>query len=208
VSTDEQRLAEIRARAEAATPGEWLPLEPLQAVILASLRDDGTPDEGHSTSNIGLMVGPMDGAVAVVSITVLAAYPYRDDVEHDPLWSDAAFIAHSRADVPWLLEQLAEAEQQLGTIRDLAGAQPGESTVDAVRDLVTEWDHCSKEMNHAGYVLIPELRAEIEALKRDRYGTRKLAAFTARRYVALLERMVHLEQAATDAGAGDGRGEG
>lgn len=100
------RLAEIRARAVAATPGPWKCLRPLQAVVMAALMAGGSPDESDETSTIGLMVGPERGAVALVSITTLAEYPDREDVGNDPLWSDADFIAESRADIPWLLDEI------------------------------------------------------------------------------------------------------
>lgn len=114
-----ERLDEIRARADAATPGEWGRLGPIQAVVLAPFRSDGTPDEDATTSTIGLLVGPTDGAVAAVSITVLAELPDRDDVGNDPLWRDADFIAHARQDVPDLLAAIdaltarAEAAEQI-----------------------------------------------------------------------------------------------
>lgn len=43
-------------------------------------------------------------------------------------------------------------------VRQLVGAD--ESTVDGVRDMVMEWEHYSKEMNHAGYVTMPKLKEE------------------------------------------------
>lgn len=108
-----ERLAAIRKRADAATGGPWKCLSPLQAIVLAGLRQDGTPDKDGATDTIGLMVGPTSGATCVVSITALAEYPDRDDVKNDPLWVDADFIAHARTDIPDLLADLTAARAAL-----------------------------------------------------------------------------------------------
>lgn len=78
-------------------------------------------------------------------------------------------------------------------IRELVGALDGESTVDAVRDLAAEWKHYSKEMNHVGYVLIPQLRERLAAaearVKRGEHELRQereRSASLARRHAKLL----------------------
>ena len=53
----------------------------------------------------------------------------------------------------------------LDTIRELVGAQPGESTLDAVRSMATEWEHYSQEMAQAGHETIPRLIAERDAAR-------------------------------------------
>lgn len=52
---------------------------------------------------------------------------------------------------------------QLVAVRELVSADDDESTVDAVRFVVEEWRHYSREMNRAGYVTIPALTAERDA---------------------------------------------
>lgn len=50
-------------------------------------------------------------------------------------------------------------------IREVVGAMDDETTLAAVKDMAAEWKHYSKEMNHAGYVTIPKLTAERDALR-------------------------------------------
>lgn len=75
---DEQRVAEIRARLEAATPGPW------------QTWPDGTEESVESVS-VGRFVCHLNSNMR----------QFRED---------AAFIAHAREDVPYLLARLAAAE--------------------------------------------------------------------------------------------------
>lgn len=54
--------------------------------------------------------------------------------------------------------------QELEQIREMVGGLDGETTVSAVQDVVTEWEHYSREMNKAGYVTIPGLQDRVVAL--------------------------------------------
>jgi len=79
VSAD--RLAQIKARAEAATPGPW-------EVV-----------DGFTTDPLVMV----DGAVVRVDVTSGEA-SVQD-------WRDGAFIASARTDVPWLVEQVERLER-------------------------------------------------------------------------------------------------
>lgn len=79
--TDSQRLDEIRRRAEAATPGPWENIYP-------------NVDEG-------------DIRVQVYHLEKRTVVHYSDAIAWKIKDKDAEFIAHSREDIPWLLEQLA-----------------------------------------------------------------------------------------------------
>lgn len=80
----EQRLAEIRARVEKATPGPW---------------DDCRQDDESGEFWWDIWSGTFG------SIAHVAEWARRDErmkfARHD-----AAFIAHSRDDVPWLLSEI------------------------------------------------------------------------------------------------------
>lgn len=84
-------------------------------------------------------------------------------------------IAHDRSPVPWeyreLIERMgAEVERltaERSAIRGLLECGDDESTFDAVQFLRTEWEHYSKEMNHAGYVTIPRLQRERDEARTD-----------------------------------------
>lgn len=79
--TATERLAEINARAEAATEGPWA---------------HWNPADGPSHMEIG-------GKVAWKSLRTGSQY---GDDEKIPHWADAAFIAHARTDVPALVAAL------------------------------------------------------------------------------------------------------
>lgn len=98
-----EREVEIKARAEAATPGPWIsdgmahPWKPSQRSAFddrgASIDSDATI--GHRQEVVvGGAQEEQGGAVGVL------------------LNHDAEFIAHARADVPWLLVELAAARAQ------------------------------------------------------------------------------------------------
>ena len=92
----EQRLREIRERAEAASPGPW------RTSFIRSRSGDPAGDE-HS------VLTPDCDVVADIAWQI-----GWDEQQH----RNAAFVAHARADVPWLLEQVAEARAEV-TIHSL-----------------------------------------------------------------------------------------
>lgn len=67
-----------------------------------------------------------------------------------------------RADLAAAVEVRRQDEEQLSAIREMVGALDDESTLEAVRDMATEWEHYSKEMNKAGYETIPSLTRRAE----------------------------------------------
>ena len=87
----EKRLAEIRARVEAATPGPW------------------EVDDKYSD---GFVVCELDEYVAVSTST-------DADIGLDGR-ADAEFIAHARQDIPDLLDMMDVLIQQLATVENLA----------------------------------------------------------------------------------------
>jgi hypothetical protein len=91
------RIAEIRARADAATPGHW-----------------GVHYDGKGTYTIEAQprlipgVGNVrEGVVATLRGEHGEAQPYRD----------SGFMARAREDVPFLLERVAELEGQVARVR-------------------------------------------------------------------------------------------
>lgn len=90
--TDEQRLAEIRSRAEAATPGPW------RAGLESPL---ASPDAAYR------IFAAARGAVLSVARLYHAALPNE---------ANAAFVAHAREDVPYLLALVADLQRVLGDL--------------------------------------------------------------------------------------------
>lgn len=92
-----RRLDEIRARVDAATPGHW-----------------GTDYDGKGTYYVhaGLRTTPNEG---MASDGVVAMLEGRHG--DDQTYRNARFTAHSREDVPFLLDLVAELS---GLVRDLA----------------------------------------------------------------------------------------
>lgn len=96
-----ERIAEIEARTLAATPGPWTEEKPA-----------GGPVFGFAPGMIVAATGPKQ---AIYANPPGGSYPAND----------RRFIAHARADVPWLLAQLRSAQAELEiTIkeRETAGA--------------------------------------------------------------------------------------
>jgi hypothetical protein len=88
-SEHDARVAEIKARSAAATPGPW----------------NVTELEGHWISGAGYVQG--------MTYYVFEAEQRGDGECGSMLKEDAEFVAHSREDVPFLLDRLAEARTQL-----------------------------------------------------------------------------------------------
>lgn len=90
----EAPLDAIKARVEAATPGPWW------AENLASPTMDGSSERGPTWKvKYGLPGGRLNSGPG-----------------HDK--ETAAFIAHARSDVPWLIEQLEEARAERDALLD------------------------------------------------------------------------------------------
>ena len=92
--TIETRLAEIRARAEAATEGPW------------------TAEYSGEQGNCVLPPGYQSTREAVAVTRLLSAQ------------ADAEFIAHARTDVPWLLGQVELRDKALEAVRELHQPEP------------------------------------------------------------------------------------
>lgn len=85
------RTQQIRARVEAATPGPWSVHHIERGPLMIGI--DSDPDG----------TGPVDLAIA--------------EMLSDATQDDAAFLAHAREDIPWLLEQLRLAHEALERAR-------------------------------------------------------------------------------------------
>lgn len=104
------RLEEIRARCEAATPGPWhwdvfkrqkaVALESARYKVMGFARFG--PQSAQPTFRVdGIMEKAQDLAK---SIPGMEHHEGFDDFIDHP---DAAFIAHAREDIPWLLDEVA-----------------------------------------------------------------------------------------------------
>lgn len=92
---DDERISEIRARLEAATPGPW------EALTRA-------PDWG--ATEIGAQLDTPDARV-IADTELWGRQPTEQNVQ------DAAFIAHAREDVPFLLARLGALEAERDAAR-------------------------------------------------------------------------------------------
>ncbi len=115
---DAERLAEIQARTDKATPGPWL---------CGGGDTIGLGIENHSPGSFSYDIE-------------LATVSFQRDREHDAQRSrkrgvevtlgtteaDAQFIAHARQDVPWLLAQVARLQAALKQAKALHQPRDGE----------------------------------------------------------------------------------
>ena len=92
-----RRLDEIRARADAATPGHWG----------VHYDNNGTYTIEAQPRLIPGVGNVREGVVAVVQGEHQDSQPYRD----------SGFIARAREDVPFLLDRVAELEAQVERVR-------------------------------------------------------------------------------------------
>ncbi len=90
------RLLEIRARLEAATPGPW-------RAVRIGLDDDGTAE---SVREVELEEGEEQSYAVVRSTAPRGQVAITDDEEGKTTAPTAEFIANAPADVAWLIEQL------------------------------------------------------------------------------------------------------
>jgi len=88
VNDDESRLSEIKTRLEKTTPGGW-----------------------HHSDAHGSCVVTENRTVMICDLDPEGGY--RTYTKWSGRWSDADFIAHARQDIPWLIEQLAEAMERV-----------------------------------------------------------------------------------------------
>jgi hypothetical protein len=93
---DQQRIAEIRQREQAATKGPWYVRRCQWAGEDEACAVQATPPAPTDWSYVGIFYD--------------ASY---DECHHVVNRDDADFIAHARADIPWLLARLATLEQAL-----------------------------------------------------------------------------------------------
>jgi len=102
--SDMERLAAIRARCEAATPGPW--------------GYDGQHDEITADSP-----DAEDYWLIVSQCRTAPDTAPRDAFGHQ-YSADFAFIAHAREDVPYLLAEIERLRSENVTLREAAAAQP------------------------------------------------------------------------------------
>lgn len=100
MSNPSDRIAEIRARHEAATPGDWTVKPPIKGWI-----------------DITAMLG---GPVAHPNPPVGVACIRPDRHSHN----NATFVAAAHQDIPWLLSQLEEAMKHVRTLLESPVAAP------------------------------------------------------------------------------------
>lgn len=94
--TDQQRIAEIAARCERATPGPW------------EYFDNGFDGEIRSTTARSKYIGEPK--------IICGGEPCEGRIDNCP---DAHFIAHAREDIPYLLDLLAEREKEIGRLQSI-----------------------------------------------------------------------------------------
>ena len=107
------RLAEIRARAEAATPGHW-----------------GVHYDGNGTYTIEAQPRHIPGVGSVREGDVATLHGAHEDAQP---YHDSGFMARAREDVPWLLDRVAELE---ALVKDLTAVPPGDRA--ALRERIAE----------------------------------------------------------------------
>jgi hypothetical protein len=122
---DQQRIAEIRQREQAATKGPWYVRRCQWAGEDEACAVQATPPAPKDWSYTGIFYD--------------ASY---DECHHVVNRDDADFIAHARADIPWLLARLATLEQALAAQqgwRPIATALKGESVIGYTLKLPERW---------------------------------------------------------------------
>ena len=141
------RLDEIKARAEAATEGPWVECSeyPADGLVSAPLAERyRREDEGQGWSSV------YDQWQIIR--TDSGYYPPND--------ADMAFIAHSREDIPWLIErveQLEEVVQGVAEMDPCGMTEAGEcGYCGQERD---DWyDHIGEHESHCLYLKARKLR--------------------------------------------------
>jgi len=116
---DQERIKEIGARCEAATPGPWTASECEWECDCGKADYEKCTGEDPATCGKGRVI---TGAFVPQTKTV----EYGDYCDMDD--SDAEFIAHARQDVPDMLDYIAELEQK--QIPRLPAGTPIDSSTD------------------------------------------------------------------------------
>jgi alpha-ketoglutarate-dependent taurine dioxygenase len=93
-----ERIAEIRAREQAATPGRWGTEYDGEGTYYVHARLRTTPEEGMAS----------DGVVAEL----------HGEHGDGQAYANARFTAHARADVPFLLDRVAVLEELVKQLAD------------------------------------------------------------------------------------------
>lgn len=114
------RIAEIRARADAATPGHW-----------------GVHYDGNGTYTIEAQPRTVIGVGTVSEGVVATLHGEHGDAQP---YRDSGFMARAREDVPFLLDRVAELEQQVKT----------RTTPDTAEDVHTYFG-----LSYANYLVLP-----------------------------------------------------
>jgi hypothetical protein len=96
------RVEAIRARCEAATPGPWEDI------------DYNRDCPGRDT-----WLGVINGAFEITTEHVTIGRVKYSALPHPENVANARFIAHARADIPWLLARITELETALAAARSL-----------------------------------------------------------------------------------------
>lgn len=112
---EQDRLAEIKQRAENTTPGPWV-LQPVAA------DDDGLGEQWIHNSE----QGAKEYAVAVTFFA------------NPRLQEDAEFIAHSRADVEWLIGEVERLRSECSKLADYWDSQAADDHSDYDRFIVSD----------------------------------------------------------------------
>lgn len=139
-----EKLAEIRARAEAATPGPWY----------------YRPREHDDWGQIRTAPGD-DGFAALIACARSGGYPTEDELDQhrhngtDPYGPNALFIVHAREDVPALLAEVERLKEMKFKFSD----KLAQETID---EQVRTIDRLTEKFQTA--------KAEVEQLRGERAG--------------------------------------
>lgn len=99
----------MKARADAATPGEWMAFSSDDALEMMLFGVSTSGDLWHD------LPPEKNGSDAVVCITLLSTPRYA--VHKSAKWEENAnFIAHARADVPRLIAEVERLQEELAML--------------------------------------------------------------------------------------------
>lgn len=94
-----ERLSEIRGRLERATEGPW------QGWSFKERQEDNISIHGAPRKYRHIQIMNRDSSDVIVGNS--------NSIDHPNIMNDSDFIAHSREDVPWLLDRLQNAEDRV-----------------------------------------------------------------------------------------------
>lgn len=110
----DDRLREIEERAAKASPGPWYPRATDDGMFMNASYVSTKPDPDGlfiHDGDRGMAPGECDDA-SVVAITLLQS-PRLAGVADEKWDENTEFIAHSREDIPWLIQQLRQLQGQI-----------------------------------------------------------------------------------------------